>query len=178
MQILFKEKNTYEENLFACPFSFLLVFSFSSSIVAEGTSAQNNLIPSMTSNDAPLGHATASSVWISGDGKAHHQPFRLFNGDMTDVGWSSKKDATSGWVAYEFNSPVVVNEYALLPRQTIDYNDPLVNYKGETPKDFTFEAWDGTNWIILDSEANIIDWKTNVKKYFLSPMKSPIKSTD
>ncbi|OKP96488.1 hypothetical protein A3849_20565 [Paenibacillus sp. P46E] len=124
----------------------------------------------MTSNDAPLGHATASSVWISGDGVAHHQPFKLFDGDMSDViGWASSVNNNSGWIAYEFNKPVVVNQYALLPRPGIAQGD----YKGETPKDFTFEAWNGSNWITLDSETNITDWKPNVKKVFTFTNEKP-----
>lgn len=137
--------------------SFLLIFSFSSNIIAEGTSVQSNLIPVMTSNDAPLGHVTASSVWSS-----QHQPFNLFNGVKNDgYGWASM-NSPSGWVAYEFDRPVVVNQYALWPRSSIDQN----TYKGETPKNFTFDAWDGENWIVLHSESDMTDWKPNVKKVF------------
>ncbi|OKP94364.1 discoidin domain-containing protein [Paenibacillus sp. P46E] len=136
-------------------FSLLLVFSFSSNIIAEGTSTQINLIPIMTSNDAPTGHATASSVWSS-----NHQPFRLFNGDMTDVGWASIQGTPSGWVSYEFNNPVLVNHYTLLARA-----DSSV-YKEESPKDFTFEAWDGEKWLVLDSEENITNWEKYKYKEF------------
>ncbi|MFF2907938.1 hypothetical protein [Paenibacillus sp. NPDC057934] len=129
--------------------SFLLIFSFSSNTTAEGTSAPNNIIPVMTSNNAPSGHATASSIWISNGGEAIHQLYRIFNGDMTVVGWASSQGISSGWVAYEFNHPVVVNQYALLARA-----DSVV-YKEESPKEFTFEAWYGEKWIVLDSQINV-----------------------
>ncbi|WP_238656048.1 discoidin domain-containing protein [Paenibacillus piscarius] len=155
--------------------SVMLVIAILSSIItplstsAEESSAPKNLIPIMTSNDAPTGHATASSVWVSGDGVAHHQPFRLFDGDLTDVGWSTSQGNTSGWVAYEFDRPVVVNQYALMSRPWIEQAD----FKGESPKDFTFDAWDGKNWITLNSEMNITDWKPNVKKAFSFTNENP-----
>lgn len=144
-------------------------FVFPLSTSAEESSAPKNLIPIMTSNDAPTGHATASSVWVSGDGVAHHQPFRLFDGDLTDVGWSTSKDNKSGWVAYEFDRPVVVNQYTLMSRSWIEQAD----FKGETPKDFTFDAWDGKKWVVLDSEVNITDWKPNVNKVFSFTNENP-----
>ncbi|MEK3879144.1 discoidin domain-containing protein [Paenibacillus sp. FSL M7-0420] len=158
-------------------FSVLLIIAVLSSFTfplltsAEESSTPKNLIPIMTSNDAPTGHVTASSVWVSVDGIAHHQPFRLFDGDLTDVGWGTSQGNKSGWVAYEFDRPVVVNQYALLSRPWIEQDI----YKGETPKDFTLDAWDGTNWIVLDSEVDITDWKPNVKKVFSFTNKNPYK---
>lgn len=148
--------------------SFLLIFSFSSIITAQGTPANINLIPTMTSNDAPLGHATASSIWAS-----RHQPFNLFNGIKDDAyGWASSQTQPFGWIAYEFDSPTVINQFALWPRSDINQDA----YKNETPKDFTFDAWDGENWVILHSETNISDWEANVEKVFsLSNEKSYTK---
>lgn len=133
-------------------------FVFPLSTSAEESSAPKNLIPIMTSNDSPLGHATASSIWAS-----RHQPFNLFNGIKDDAyGWATSQTKPFGWVAYEFDSPVVINQFALWPRSDITQDA----YKNETPKDFTFDAWDGDNWIVLHSETNVNDWQANVEKVF------------
>lgn len=47
------------------------------------------------------------------------------------------------------------------------------DFIGESPKDFTFDAWDGKNWVTLNSEVNITDWKPNIKKVFSFTNENP-----
>ncbi|KAF6575061.1 hypothetical protein MKY98_14650 [Paenibacillus sp. FSL M8-0228] len=72
------------------------------------------------------------------------------------------------WIAYEFESPVVVNKYVLAPRRSS---------LTESPKDWMFEGSDGVSRVILDTQKNITNWKEKEKKEFHLPMKQNIKNT-
>jgi hypothetical protein len=132
---------------------FLLASLFASSSFASSSNV--NLIPKMTWNNSPSGIASASSSWSDS-----HQPYSVFDQKLDDNGWSSATNAVSGWIAYEFEKPVVVNKYVLQARVG------NINYKAESPKDWTFEGWDGTSWTVLDTQKDHSDWEQGVKKEF------------
>lgn len=134
--------------------SVLLLFSFVTITKANSTTIQS-LIPVMTSNTSPSGVASASSEWGS-----EHQAFKAFNNDYNDTGWASKEGVPNGWIAYEFENPQNVNSYTLTARgksESLAY---------ESPKNWTFEALDGENWIVLDTQNNITGWRVLVDKVF------------
>ncbi|WP_025690387.1 hypothetical protein [Paenibacillus zanthoxyli] len=114
-----------------------------------------SLIPVMTSNTAPSGVASASSIW-----SVNHQPFNAFNNNNNDLGWASIQGKPYGWIAYEFENPEVVNYYALTAR------GQYMNNVQESPKDWTFEGWNGNEWIVLDTQSNITGWTTGAKREF------------
>jgi hypothetical protein len=72
------------------------------------------------------------------------------------------------WIAYEFESPVVVNKYVLAPRRSS---------LTESPKDWTFEGSDGVSSVILDTKKILLTGKKKRKKNFHLPMKQNIKNT-
>ncbi|MGG1162262.1 hypothetical protein [Brevibacillus laterosporus] len=39
--------------------------------------------------------------------------------------------------------------------------------QADAPKTWTFEGWNGTEWIVLDSQKNIRSWEPLVKKEFI-----------
>ncbi|AIQ68450.1 discoidin domain-containing protein [Paenibacillus graminis] len=123
-------------------------------LVNAATTEEVNLVPVMTSNTAPSGIASASSIWST-----NHQAFSVFDGKPNDVGWASNV-TQAGWIAYEFEASVVVNKYKLMPR------GEDISFAKECPRDWTFEGWNGTDWVVLDKQANVSDWAKGVKKVF------------
>ncbi|WP_286176940.1 discoidin domain-containing protein [Brevibacillus brevis] len=116
----------------------------------------NDLVPKMTSNNSPSGVVRSSSIWSV----INHQPFNVFNDSDEDYGWSSAQSTLYGWVSYEFSAPTKIQKYTIKPR--VKNIDSLL----ELPKDWTFEGWNGTDWIILDTRSNIKNWVMGQKNEF------------
>lgn len=115
-----------------------------------------NLIPRMTSNTAPSGVASASSV--ANGGFLEYQAFD-HNTSWTSASSNSHHWAPGSgmpcWLAYEFPSPKVVSKYTLIT---------VKNSSSYLPQEWTFEAWDGSQWVVLDTENMRIE--QGVKKEF------------
>lgn len=96
----------------------------------------NAEIPIMTSNTAPSGIASASSIYSTS-----YDAWKVFDAGTYSGGQLYfHANAKSAWVAYEYPSPVIVDSYGF---KTID------GYPDRCPKSWTFEAWDGFQWIVL-----------------------------
>ena len=145
---------------------FMLVFvtvmvAFCAVSFAADSQYTENLIPKMSSNTSPSGIASASDFYIDSNSSA--EPWKAFDKDIKHIQfgpyntWSSSK--TNGWLAYEFSSPQIISKYAI---QTSIYNGSIASF----PKTWTFEAWDDTNWIILDTRSNVTSWSNGTKKEF------------
>lgn len=106
-----------------------------------------NLIPEMTSNTKPYGVARSSSVYK--DWQTTYHPWRAMNTDDDDWFWDL--NTKTGWIEYEFPLKHIVDKYSLKARQDLTWNKAL-------PKDFTFEAFDGEKWIVLDTRTNQTNW--------------------
>jgi hypothetical protein len=55
--------------------------------------------------------------------------------------WISPNGFPAGWLAYEFKTPKAINQYIILRT----YANTLSNM----PRDWTFEGWSGSAWVIL-----------------------------
>lgn len=121
-----------------------------------GVTYTDDLIPTMTSNTAPLGIASASSEYST----FYHAAFQAFNDVDNEYGWGAANGTTTGWLAYEFPSNKIIRKYTLMSRKN------SVTYATESPKNWTFEGYDGTNWVVLDTRTNITNWQMSVKKEF------------
>lgn len=106
-----------------------------------------NLIPEMTSNTTPYGVARSSSVYK--DWQTTYSPWRAMNTDDDDWFWDL--NTKTGWIEYEFPLKHIVDKYSLKARQDLTWNKAL-------PKNFTFEAFDGSKWIVLDTRTNQTNW--------------------
>jgi F5/8 type C domain len=113
----------------------------------------SNLIPVMTSNTAPSGIASASSYR---NVSPFYYPYKSFDSDLS-VGWQA--DVLPSWLSYEFPTPQIINQYAITARSNSAYVD-------QTPKSWTFEAWDGTQWIILDNRTGQTGWQASERRVF------------
>jgi len=109
----------------------------------------DDLIPKMTSNTTPEGVAFASSE-LSGTLQAwnafHKTPINHLNC------WAAS--GIVGYLGYEFQNPKIVDCISIT---NIIYTDTALAID-QSPKNFTFEAWDGMSWIVLKEFTNIT-WK-------------------
>lgn len=144
-------------------FSFALMFSvlFSGQSIGHAEEQYtDDLIPKMTSNTEPNGTASASSYW-----SINHLPFFAFDDTDSAYGWGTVQGTVTGWLAYEFSTPQKIQKYTIKPR--------VNNIDGtrELPNTWTFEGWDGSNWVTLDTQKDISNWAIGVKKefYFNNP---------
>jgi hypothetical protein len=96
-------------------------------------------IPPMTYYDAPGGEVTSSGKY---DASETYAPWKAFNfSSVTTDAWIHTNGVPAGWLAYEFKNPKVINQYNII--------GPYANSLSNMPRNWTFEGWDGTNWIVL-----------------------------
>lgn len=121
----------------------VVLIAFCSVSFAADSQYTENVIPKMTNYTAPSGIVTpyqsntSFSTWQAFD--------RNINTSVSQP-----------WVAYEFPNPQVITKYTLIATYSLSL----------CPRDWTFEAWDGSQWIILDTRNNVTDWSLGVKKEF------------
>lgn len=140
---------------------FVSVLSINSSkIYASEVEYTSNVIPTMTSPTSPTGIASASSEFKTAD---YYPAYLAFDKIATThaSAWVAAKGVLTGWLAYEFPEEKCITKYTIEPRN-------WVGYTSQSPKDWTFEAWDNQSntWVILDSRKNITDWKIGSKNVF------------
>lgn len=115
----------------------------------------DSIIHAMSSNSDQYGIARASSFNPNFDTQA----FRAF--DNTCYPWETKSGDKTGWIEYEFVNPKTVNKYSIRMKQ----NDPTYGY-AQSPNSWVFEAYDGQNWIALDTQTNVTDWTPETAKEY------------
>lgn len=117
--------------------------------------ASLNLIPEMTSNTTPQGVARASSVLALYNND--YQPWNALNSTSDDLYWNAS--AAYGWIEYQFAEKTIIDKYMLKARQDTTYNKAM-------PKNWTFEAFDGEKWIVLDTRTNQINWGVHEERSY------------
>jgi hypothetical protein len=114
------------------PYGFqkkILISSSSGNSLSLEKVEEVNLVPTMTSNTAPKGIASASSEYSS-DYFAW-KAFDKIKGSGPASGWASSEGVNTGWLQYEFENPTIINKYKVTSRGTS---------VGESPKNWTFEG--------------------------------------
>lgn len=136
--------------------AFVIVMLFSLLGINVNATVQytDDLVPAMTSNTSPNGIASASSEY-----SADYAAYKAFDNLKNLVYWSST--GTTGWLAYEFSTPKIIKKYTM--NWALDTNNA---YTSQCPKNWTFEAWNGTQWVVLDTRTNQINWDYNVKREY------------
>ncbi len=92
-----------------------------------------NLIPTMTSAAAPSGIVTSS-----GDYSSTYAAWKAFDKSNSTY-WRASVEAS--WIAYEFTTPKIISMYSVRA------------YSSYRPTAWTFEGWDGTDWVLLHSPS-------------------------
>jgi hypothetical protein len=123
-----------------------------------GYISSTNAIPTMTSNTAPSGVASAGSIYSAG-----FDAYKAFD-KSTGTYWQSN-NKTAEWIAYQFTNPIVISKYSI-----------TCEAYTSAPKSWTFEGSnDGINWVVLDTRTNVTwsnaerkEWEIpNRNKYFI-----------
>ncbi len=106
------------------------------------TGISANIIPTMTSNTAPSGIASASAFFASGYSPWYAFAYNLPNGDQQT--WVSS--GNNGWLQYQFPVAHTVIRYQITNR-----DEPMTR----APANWTFAGSnDGTSWTTLDTQSN------------------------
>ncbi|WP_375106174.1 Ig-like domain-containing protein [Lysinibacillus fusiformis] len=150
--------NLFKKSFIYLALILLVLVNFSTESAHAEEGYTENLIPIMTSDESEFGKASSSNNWRNNtpSWKAFDGVFNYHSGKMY-YAWGTAEN--SGWLAYEFTSPKAISKY-------------LMHNEGQWPEQFpntwTFEAWDGSKWIILDSQSNVTrdDWIKNPKQSF------------
>ena len=106
--------------------------------------ATANSVPTMTSNTAPSGVASASTFY-----DANFAAWKAFDHD-TATAWVNEGVGTPfptnpAWLQYQFTTAKVVTKYVIYPR---------VSNNGQAPSAWTFQgSMDGVNWTVLDTQS-------------------------
>ncbi|WFR62116.1 hypothetical protein P9222_28300 [Paenibacillus amylolyticus] len=125
--------------------AYNLVYSNKFLISSEGkhysitNKYKDNAIPAMTSNTTPSGVVDASSTYTT------FYPWKAFDRIVDPNGWVAASGILVGWLSYEFPQAKLITAYSI-KSGTTPVNRP--------PKTWTFEGWDGTKWVILDTRTN------------------------
>ena len=114
-----------------------------------------NLIPTMTSNTAPSG--TCSGDQAQGGNYDFYFGFLPFNSG-TGFCWQHNSGGGAGWLGYTFTSAKVVSKYSFCGNSG---NSAL-----RAPKTWTFEGWNGSSWVVLDTQTNQTAWAVGEVRSF------------
>lgn len=109
-----------------------------------------NLIPTMTSNTIPSGLASASS-----EANEFNMAWHSMDKDIATK-WTAS--GITGWLAYEFISSKIIIQYTII--------GCIVGQETYAPKNWTFDGWNGSSWITLDTQSNQTGWTAEEKRTF------------
>jgi len=116
--------------------------------------------PIMTSNTAPAGVASASSVIAAG-----YEAWKAFDNVIaTGAGdWVATAGAFPSWLQYQFATAQVIKAYRITTRN--ETNFPL------SPRSWTFAGSnDGSTWTTLDTQTDVTVWanaRNTTRSYYL-----------
>ncbi|MBD8498873.1 hypothetical protein [Paenibacillus arenosi] len=133
--------------------------TYHASRYVEGRPFNLGLVPEMTSNTAPYGKASASSI--------HSSPYPAWEAfNEAKEGWVTDSRTVSGWLEYEFVTAERPTHYKLKAAAT--------NVTSMI-KDWNVEAWDGVDWVVVDSRTNEVGWAGSETRLYI--MDRPIECT-
>lgn len=118
--------------------------------------SNTNAIPVMTSNTAPSGVASASTIYGVG-----YEAYKAFNNSKTGIsdGWRTASNTKLGWIQYTFDTPKKIAKYTVTP---------ITETTTNAPKDWTFQGSnDGVTWDVLDTQTAQVSWTASEKREFL-----------
>lgn len=141
------------------------------------TSGTGNAVPTMTSNTAPSGTASGSSLRNSGTAVAANGTFlgRTYQiglpatdywhafDNSDDTYWASNT-AQTGTLQYTPAAAFVCTGYTIYA--SLDNNDVTYLNTDFAPSTFFFEGYDGANWITLDYEENYVAYDHDRSIFF------------
>lgn len=138
-------------------------------------SATGNAVPDMTTNILPAGSvatgstargAVAPAATFLGRvlqlGLAATDYFHAF--DSSDLTYWAPTTAQSGIIEYDVAAGLIVDGYMVLPG--LDNQDVTYLPSDYAPRDWTFDGWDGANWIVLDKVHGYVSYDNDRSVFF------------
>jgi F5/8 type C domain len=105
-------------------------------------------IPPMSSYTTPFGVVSSSSELNS-----NYQAWRAFEpSDGTyDIWYSSGAPSVTNpqWIAYDFQKPKRIVKFSIVGP---------IGYINASPKDFSLQGWDGSQWITIQEYTGVTGW--------------------
>ncbi len=118
-----------------------------------------NPIPDMTGPTTPSGIAEASDSYDS-----NQLPWRAFDRNADTIWGTLQKNA---WLSYGFPAAKIIVGYVVQCGNFVNLDDPNLSGPLCAPKSWTFEGYDGANWIVLDSQFAQSNWSSGESRSFL-----------
>ena len=120
----------------------------------ELTDNEPDIVPSMANDTAPSGTVIYNTQYSG------YYAWRAFDNDW-GTGWIPGffdiSTSNPCWIGYQFGNGVKINKYSITCRET----------PGRAPKDWTFEGWDGSQWVVLDTQSGKdTGWQNDVPREF------------
>lgn len=147
-------------------------------------SGTGNAIPNMTSNALPAGSTASGSTTRAALNGTPTAPVNAFGRNITyalpatqywhafdsdiETNWAANV-AQKGIIQYDTTTPFVCDGYVIYCAK--ENQDPSYLAKDYSPSTFTFEAYDGTNWIVLDEQQDYVLYDGGKSVFF------PLKNT-
>lgn len=130
-------------------------------VLTEATFVDN--VPVMTSNTAPSGVVSASTVYSS-----TYEPFNVFDNNTARSGgsWFTSQGVVTGWIRYDFGAgnAKAITHYSMV---AISSNPNTSLDPAGAPKNWQFQGSnDGSTWTTLHSVTNAPTWGTQERRYF------------
>jgi len=134
---------------------YLPVNATATSMTPSGT---GNTIPTMISNTAPTGTASASTIL-----GASYDAYRAYDGDQ-NTGWIAS--IPTGWVSYDFGASKIITGYAVacVADSSLSASSHVIG--DYAPKSWTFEGWTGSTFVTLDAEFGQNNWSPGETRFF------------
>ena len=113
-------------------------------------------VAAMTSNVLPAGYVASASTELN----APRAAWKAFDAgaDANDHGWYTNAIGT-GWLAIELPVALVITRYSIKALNRTD--EALYNVKT-----WTFEGWDGSAWVVLDTQTNVSAWTASETRMY------------
>ncbi|GIO06189.1 hypothetical protein J31TS6_22170 [Brevibacillus reuszeri] len=149
--------------VFSLALAFAVLISGQNFVLAE-EKYTGDLIPTMTSNTSPEGVASASS---ENQEQIKYYAYLAFDDHVVADGYDVWASITTSneWLQFDFTSKKQIEKYTLEPKNYSKPGHPT-DGKLQAPKDWQFQAWNGSEWIVLDSQSEINNWVLGTKKEF------------
>ncbi|MCY1023357.1 SBBP repeat-containing protein [Pyxidicoccus sp. MSG2] len=121
----------------------------------EQALACENMVPVMTGASTPSGLVSRSGVFSTS-----YEAWQAFDG--TNSMWLSLENQTPAWIGYQwFNGAKTIQRYA------ITYTNGSITTR--SPKQWTFEGWNGSAWVVLDTRTNQVNWAGFERREYAVP---------
>lgn len=123
-------------------------------------SSTGRATPIMTAANLPSGVASASTE------TAGFEAWKAFDEPSSNTYWQPTTDQT-GVLQYSPAAAFICDGYSI----HIPVNNADVSYSSKdfAPSNFTFEGYDGANWIVLDKQNNYVLYDNNKSVFFEIP---------